>query len=315
MPSSLRITESSARFHLLAILTVGVWGTTFISTKILIENGLSPQEIFLLRFLLAYIGIWFISPRRLFSNHWKDEFLMFLAGLTGGSLYFLTENTALQLTQTTNVSFIICSTPLLTTFLSLLSDRNETADCRLIIGSLLALTGVGLLIFNGSFILRLSPLGDFLTLLAAFSWAVYSMVIRRVSHRYSASFITRKVFFYGILTVLPLFLIHPFHFPLSGFAKPAVWMNLLFLGILASLICFVVWNIILNKLGTIRSSNYLYLNPLFTTIAAFLFLSEQLTLFALAGVGLVLGGVFTASRPAKIKKKAEPGQVRKKNNL
>ena len=89
MTSSLK-----AKYHILAILTVAVWGTTFISTKILINNGLSPQEIFLLRFIIAYIGIWFISPRKIFSDSIKDELTMFAAGLTGGTLYFLTENTA-----------------------------------------------------------------------------------------------------------------------------------------------------------------------------------------------------------------------------
>lgn len=99
MTSSLK-----AKYHILAILTVAVWGTTFISTKILINNGLSPQEIFLLRFIIAYIGIWFISPRKIFSDSIKDELTMFAAGLTGGTLYFLTENTALKFTQTTNVT-------------------------------------------------------------------------------------------------------------------------------------------------------------------------------------------------------------------
>lgn len=105
-----------------------------------------------------------------------------------------------------------------------------------------------------------------------------------------------KGIFYGILTGLPTFLVHPFQFPLSGFANPVIWANLLFLAVLASLICFVAWNIVLKQLGAIQSSNYLYLNPLFTTIAASLILEEQLTVFAVAGVGLVLGGVYFAAR-------------------
>ena len=79
-------------YHLVAVLTVGIWGLTFISTKVLIGHGLSPQEIFLLRFLIAYMGIWLISPRKLFADNWKDEFWMFLGGMTGGSFYFFTEN-------------------------------------------------------------------------------------------------------------------------------------------------------------------------------------------------------------------------------
>lgn len=296
MQQSVNTAQGTGRYHLLAILTVAVWGTTFISTKILIENGLSPQEIFLLRFVIAYVGIWLLSPRKLLADSWKDELWFLLAGLTGGTLYFLTENTALSLTQTTNVAFIICTTPLLTTGLSLLLYRQEKAGKGLLAGSLVALAGVGMLIFNGSFVLKLSPLGDVLTLCAGVSWAVYSLIIRRLSGRYPSVFITRKVFFYGILTVLPVFAVHPFSFPAEGFLRSAVWMNLLFLSVLASLACFVAWNVVLKRLGTIQSSNYLYLNPLFTTVAAHLFLQEQLTVYAVAGVLLVLGGVFVAAR-------------------
>lgn len=296
MQQSVNTAQGTGRYHLLAILTVAVWGTTFISTKILIENGLSPQEIFLLRFVIAYVGIWLLSPRKLLADSWKDELWFLLAGLTGGTLYFLTENTALSLTQTTNVAFIICTTPLLTTGLSLLLYRQEKAGKGLLAGSLVALAGVGMLIFNGSFVLKLSPLGDVLTLCAGISWAVYSLIIRRLSGRYPSVFITRKVFFYGILTVLPVFAVHPFSFPAEGFLRSVVWMNLLFLSILASLACFVAWNVVLKRLGTIQSSNYLYLNPLFTTVAAHLFLQEQLTVYAVVGVLLVLGGVFVAAR-------------------
>lgn len=296
MQQSVNTAQGTGRYHLLAILTVAVWGTTFISTKILIENGLSPQEIFLLRFVIAYVGIWLLSPRKLLADSRKDELWFLLAGLTGGTLYFLTENTALSLTQTTNVAFIICTTPLLTTGLSLLLYRQEKAGKGLLAGSLVALAGVGMLIFNGSFVLKLSPLGDVLTLCAGVSWAVYSLIIRRLSGRYPSVFITRKVFFYGILTVLPVFTVHPFSFPAEGFLRSAVWMNLLFLSVLASLACFVAWNVVLKRLGTIQSSNYLYLNPLFTTVAAHLFLQEQLTVYAVVGVLLVLGGVFVAAR-------------------
>ena len=190
-------------YHLIAILTVGIWGLTFISTKVLIEHGLSPQEIFLLRFLMAYLGIWFISPRKLFADNWKDELWLLWGGVTGGSFYFFTENTALEITLATNVAFIVCTAPLLTTILSLLIYKKEKATAGLVGGSLLALVGVALVVYNGHFILKISPLGDFLTLLAAFSWAFYSLIMKKMSGRYRTTFITRKIFFYGILTILP----------------------------------------------------------------------------------------------------------------
>ena len=242
-------------YHLVAVLTVGIWGLTFISTKVLIGHGLSPQEIFLLRFLIAYMGIWLISPRKLFADNWKDEFWMFLGGMTGGSFYFFTENTALEITLATNVSFIVCTAPLLTTILSLWIYKKEKATRGLIGGSLLALVGVALVVYNGSFVLKISPLGDFLTLLAAFSWAFYSLIMRKMSNCYGITFITRKIFFYGVLTILPAFLIHPWNFDIARLLEPAILFNLLFLGVLASLICFVVWNVVLKQLGTIRASN------------------------------------------------------------
>lgn len=283
-------------YHLIAILTVGIWGLTFISTKVLIEHGLSPQEIFLLRFLMAYLGIWFISPRKLFADNWKDELWLLWGGVTGGSFYFFTENTALEITLATNVAFIVCTAPLLTTILSLLIYKKEKATAGLVGGSLLALVGVALVVYNGHFILKISPLGDFLTLLAAFSWAFYSLIMKKMSGRYRTTFITRKIFFYGILTILPAFILHPWQFSLSGLWQPAVWMNLLFLGVLASLVCFVVWNIILKQLGTVRASNYIYLNPLFTMIGSAVLLDEQFTVMSLMGAMLILGGVYWAGK-------------------
>lgn len=283
-------------YHIIAILVVGIWGLTFISTKVLIGYGLSPQEIFLLRFLMAYLGIWFISPRKLFADNWKDELWLLSGGVTGGSFYFLTENTALEITLATNVAFIVCTAPLLTTILSLLIYKREKATAALIGGSLLALVGVALVVYNGHFVLKISPLGDFLTLLAAFSWAFYSLIMKKMSGCYRTAFITRKIFFYGVLTILPVFLVRPWQFSLSGFLQPAVWMNLLFLGVLASLICFVVWNMILKKLGTVRASNYIYLNPLFTSIGSAVLLDERFTVISLMGAMLILGGVYCAGR-------------------
>jgi len=286
-------------YHLIAILTVSIWGLTFIATKVLIGYGLTPQEIFFYRFLIAYAGIWIISPKRLFANRWKDEFWLMAGGILGGSLYFFTENTALGITQASNVSFLICTAPLLTTILSLLFYKSEKATKGLIGGSLLALAGVGLVVFNGSVILKISPVGDLLTLLAALSWAFYSLIIRKMTGRYPTVFITRKIFFYGVLTILPAFLLHPLQPDLDILLKPIVLSNLLFLAVLASLICYVLWNVVLKQLGTVRASNYIYLNPLVTMVASMMILQEQITLFALIGAGCIVCGVYLAERKGR----------------
>ena len=154
-------------YHSIAILTVIIWGTTFVSTKILINTGLSPVEILLYRFVLAYFCILTIAHRRLWANCVKDEFLLFLSGLCGGSLYFIAENTALGITLASNVSLLICTAPIITTVLSHLFYK-ESLRKGLLYGSLVALFGVGLVVFNGSVLLKVNPLGFLLSYPKAF---------------------------------------------------------------------------------------------------------------------------------------------------
>ena len=283
-------------YHLLAILTIAIWGVTFVNTKVLLQHGLQPMEIFLLRFIVAYLCIWTISPKKVRSLSWSDEALFFILGLVGGTVYFVAENTALGHTYVNNVAFIVCTAPLITMLLAILFVKSVKATASLIIGSVMALIGVGIVVYNGHFVLKLNPIGDMLALAAAFSWAIYSLVIKKVSSRYSAVFITRKVFFYGILTVLPLFLLKPWRFPMENLLQPTVWMNLLFLSVVASFLCFLWWSVAVKEIGALATSNYVYLNPITTIVASALFLQEPMTLMAYTGSALILLGVFIANR-------------------
>lgn len=283
-------------YHITAIIVVLIWGTTFVNSKILILNGMTPEEIFVVRFVLAYICIWTISPHKLFADNRHDELLMLLLGVTGGSLYFVSENTALSISYVNDVSFIVCTAPLLTTLLAIAFIRDVHATVATIVASAVALIGVALVIFNGHFVLHLNPLGDGLALCASFCWAVYSLLLRGVSKRYSAVFITRKVFFYGLLTMLPFFIINPWRFPLSGFAKPAVWGNLLFLGFVASFVCFLLWSWVTKNLGALKTANYVYLNPVSTVVMSAIFLNEPMTTMAYAGSALILVGLYIANK-------------------
>lgn len=289
-------TKSKLIFHLIAIATVAIWGTTFVSTKILIQHGLTPSEIFFYRFVLAYICMWSISRKKLFANRIKDELLLFLAGLCGGTIYFLTENTALGITLASNVSLIVCTSPILTTFLSYLFKRKEPFTRHLLYGSFMALIGVGLVVFNGSFILKINPLGDFLSLTAALMWAFYCLILKQLDSRYSTVFITRKVFFYGIMTTLPVFLFRPLHWNTSLMLQPVVWGNLLFLGIIASMLCFISWNACVKELGAVQSTNYIYIVPLVTLLTSAIIIDEKITVIALSGCFLILCGVYLAER-------------------
>ncbi|ATV38729.1 EamA/RhaT family transporter [Prevotella intermedia] len=282
--------------HIVALVVVMIWGGTFVNTRVLIDKGLSPEEIYVLRTLLAYVCIWFISPKKLFCDSLKDEFVVFLLGIFGSSLYFLTENYALKLAVVNDVSFIVCTTPLVTTVLALLFLKSVKASLPLVAGSVFALLGVALVIFNGHFVLHLDPLGDFLALAAATSWAIYSLVMKNFSSHYSPFFITRKVFFYGLITITPVFAVHPWAFPFEQLFTPVIGLNLLYLGVIASFVCFAAWAWVISRLGALRASNYIYFNPVTTVIMSALVLNEHMTPIAYVGSAMILVGVFVANK-------------------
>ncbi len=292
-------------YHVVALVTAALWGTTFVSSKILLDEGLSPAEIMALRFALAYVCILPFAPRRLFADNLRDEAAMAVLGITGGSMYFLLENTALVYTHASNVAIIIASTPLLTTLAVQATGRGERAGRGLYLCSLLSLTGVAMVVFNGQFILKLNPKGDLLTLGAALMWVAYSLVVLRLKDRYSSLFTTRKIFFYGVATLLPYFAFRPFEADWATLLRPAVAGNLLYLGIVASLVCYWTWNLSIEKLGAIRATNYLYLNPVVAMITAAAVLGERITAMAVAGAALILLGVWMAKKHKSAEPRAE----------
>lgn len=287
-------------YHLVAFATVAIWGCTFVSTKVLMLNGLSPAQIFTLRFLIAYVMMLAVYHSRLWADSWRDEFKMMLLGISGGSLYFLSENEAMNFTSTTNTSLIVCSCPLFATLLVRLVYRSTTRISMMQLGgSLLAFAGMVIVVLNGRFVLHLSPLGDALAFTACLSWSVYSLLMKWVSAKYGAAFITRKVFFYGVLTILPYYIFYPTLPTGAVLTKPVVVGNLAFLGCLASMICFLTWNWCISKLGAVKATNWVYFNPITTMIFASWVLGEKITPYFLAGATCILLGMFVADRSTK----------------
>ena len=258
----------------MALAAVVLWGTTFVSTKTLLGHGLTPADIMFYRFLQAYIIMWFFSPHFHWPKNLKDELLFIGAGICGGSLYFLTENSALKLTLASNVALLVGTAPILTVLLSRFLLKTGRLRHNLIIGSLVALFGVACVVYNGSVILQIHPVGDLLSLTAAVTWALYNIFLKKLDGKYDTLYITRKIFFYGVLTLSPVFLIRPLTTDIALLTQPAVLGNLLFLGLVASLFCYVIWNRAVKQLGTIATSNYIYIVPLVTMLSSALILKE-----------------------------------------
>lgn len=278
--------------HLGAIFVIVVWGSTFVSSKVLLNDGLMPADIFFYRFLMAYVCLLILCPKPLFSQSWRDEFIFLGLGLMGGSLYFLTENMALLYSASSNVSILVTSCPMLTALLVGVFYRSERVNRKQLLGSLIAFVGMVMIVLNGQLILHLNPLGDMLALCAAFTWAFYSLLMKLVMTRYSTEFITRKIFFYGLLTILPYFWqVSPLNHDTTILFQPKILYNLLFLGFLASTVCYLLWNWVLKQLGAVKATNCLYLQSLVTMLVAHLVLGERITWMAIMGTFILIFGM------------------------
>ncbi|MBD5353648.1 MAG: DMT family transporter [Bacteroides sp.] len=279
-------------YHVGAAVAVIGWGVSFISTKVLLDNGLHPIEIYIYRFALAYVALLLFCHDRIMSNSWRHELIFMLSGLFGGSIYFISENVALEYTLVSNVSLITSLSPLLTVLLIGFVYRSDRPGKETILGSIIAFLGVGLVIFNSSFSLSINPLGDLLSLLAAMSWAIYSIVIKKLNPLYSALFITRKTFFYGVITAIPFLLIEPEITPPTVLLEPVLLANLLFLALFCSLFAYLMWAVIIGKIGAVKASNYMYFQPVVTLLFSYFILSEKISIIGYTGCAMILLGVW-----------------------
>lgn len=278
--------------HIAAFITILIWGTTFISTKVLLID-FAPIEILFIRFIIGYFALWCVSPHKLTIKVKKQEWYFAAAGLCGVTLYYLFENIALTYTLASNVGVIISIAPFFTVIFSCLFLHKKRPTSRFFIGFFIALTGIMLISFGSGTALRVNPLGDILAIIAAIFWAAYSTITNKISEfGYSTIQGTRRTFFYGLIFMIPAMFFMDFHVTLSDFLDFKVIMNLLFLGFGASALCFVTWNMAVKKLGSVKTSVYIYMVPVITTVTSALILKEQMTWTIIFGIILTLIGLF-----------------------
>lgn len=277
--------------HGAALLTILIWGTTFISTKVLLTS-FQPVEILFLRFVLGFLALCLIYPRRLRLGERRQELWFAAAGLCGVTLYYLLENIALTYTLASNVGVLVSVSPVFTALFSHFLLRREKLRPAFFAGLAVALAGVVLLSYNGSAVLKLDPRGDVLALLAAAIWSAYSLITRHISSfGYPVVQTTRRIFAYGLVFMLPALLIFGFRPSLEAVLEPVNLLNLVYLGLGACALCFVTWNFAVGKLGAVKTSTYIYLVPVVTLATSALVLGEPVTPLSAVGAALTVAGL------------------------
>ncbi len=277
--------------HIAALFTITVWGATFVATKVLLRC-FSPTEILFIRFLVAYLFLWMINPRPLILECWRDEVPFAAAGACGITIYYLVENISLMYTKASNVSIIVSTAPFFIAIIYyLLGNRDERPDWKFFVGFVAAILGVSILSLSKEGF-TFSPKGDGLALIAAIAWGFYSYFVKCCANRgYRTLQITRRCFMYGLLFILPVLPFTGFSVSISDILVPLNLMNLVFLGLIASAICFVTWNFAVKRLGAVASGVYIYLNPVTTVFVAYFTIGEKMTMQTFLGMALVMSGL------------------------
>ncbi len=303
--------NKTTRGHIAALITILIWGTTFISTKILLVD-FTPIEILFFRFLLGLLVLIIVYPKRLKLKDRKQELTFAAAGLCGICLYYLLENIALTYTMASNVGVIISIAPFFTAVLShIFMKTEEKLKIQFFIGFFVAMVGICLICFNGRE-LELNPIGDILAVAAALIWSLYSLLTRKISsYGYNTVQTTRRIFTYGIVFMLPFLFVFDFNLDIQKVVKPEYALNLIYLGIGASALCFVTWNYAVKMLGAVKTSVYIYMVPVITVATSVIVLREKITWVSAIGTILTLIGLFLSESRLKIKKRGKENEYRK----
>ena len=280
--------------HFFTFITIVIWSVAFVSNKALLSY-ISPIENMILRFTLGYLFLLLLYPKWRLPHSIKNESFFVLLGFLGIFIYFLLENFALSYTQAANVGLYMGAIPILTALFAHFISKDEALSLHLFAGFLVAMVGIGLILFEGSgYKMRLR--GDLLALGAAAVFALYSAILTRTPKGYHHIEITRKSFFYAIIMMLLYYFMSEKGLRIKVLTVPVVWANILYLGILSSGLAFILWHKGIEQIGSIAASNYIYLVPLITAITGILVLDETVTLRMIGGGMLILVGLYLSQR-------------------
>jgi drug/metabolite transporter (DMT)-like permease len=283
-----------------ALFAVVIWGATFIATKIALTE-VSPATIVWIRFAIGVVilGATVLARKQFALPSWSDLAYLAILGFLGVTFHQWLQATGLQTAQATTTAWIVASTPVFIAILGWLVLKEKMGWLR-VGGIALAAFGVLLIVSKGDFAAlftgREGTVGDFLILVSAINWAVFSILSRRELARHPAA----RMMFYVMLTGWLFTCIWIFGFGPGLTELPRLSMNgwaaILMLGIFGSGLAYIAWYDALQALPASQLGAFLNIEPLVTTVLAALMINEAITFVALIGGAIIIFGVWLVNR-------------------
>lgn len=298
--------------YVFSFLTILIWSNTYIFTVRLLEV-MSPLEILFFRFLIAFLLLSLFNPSISFRR--KDEWLYALLGFLGVTLYYYLENMALQFTRASNVGLIVSIIPIFTAMIAHYMHNDEKFRKELLFGFAVAMTGIAMVILNGKLAFDINPVGDLLALLAAAVFALYSNLLKKTDSSTSLILVVKKIFFYGIVTMIPLLFLTDTSLNVKQLAEPSIWLSIGFLSLFASIAAFFMWHSAIKRIGATKTTSFIYWVPVVTMVSAKLFLDEEINSVMIIGAIVIVAGVYYSENSGAVRNIADQIKTRFINEI
>jgi drug/metabolite transporter (DMT)-like permease len=272
------------------------WGLSFIWTTILLRYY-EPVTIIFLRLVISSCFLFLFI--RLFNKmeriRKKDIGLFILSALFNPFLYFLGENNGLKFTSPAVTSVIIATIPVFSPIVAYIWFREKLSILQ-ISGIFVCFLGIVIMLINRQYLLVIDPRGLWFLSGAVLSALFYSVLLKKLTYRYTPLTIISWQNLIGVIFFLPLFLIFNVREFKSVQMNFEILSSLFLLAILASSVSYIFYTILLKSIGISKANIYTNLIPVFTAIFSYLIISELFTVGKIAGILIVLAGVFISER-------------------
>jgi drug/metabolite transporter (DMT)-like permease len=283
-----------------ALFAVTVWGASFVATKISLQY-VAPSTVVWLRFTMgvAILGLAVLLNKQFSLPHGRDWAYFGVLGFLGITFHQWLQSTGLLTAQATTTAWIITSTPIFIALLGLFILKEHLAWHQ-VAGIILAAFGVLLVVTKGNLAAltagRFGTPGDFLVMISAVNWAVFSTLSRSGLKKHPATLMMFYVMGFGWLFTSILF------FAGSGISQIATipwdgWIAITFLGVFCSGIAYIFWYDALKVLPVAQTGAFLYFEPIVTVVVAAVVIRETMLLATLVGGITILIGVWLVNHP------------------
>lgn len=282
------------KYLFLAFVTVVIWGISLPVTTLLLQNGFTPNLITLLRFLIATFLLYLVIRKRKIRPLAKaDRIHFYLMGLSGTTLFFFFENTALKFTTVSNTALITATIPLFTLIAAAILYQKKILWQNLI-GIPLGLAGTALLFYKDLQSSSLHLKGDLLVIGSVVMWILYSFTYRKVADKYDSLTIVYRTFVFGCLFSAPLLFLEIGQFS-SINLNFSVLISLLFLAVFCTFLGYYFWTLALKNIGIKATSNLILLIPVVSIACGVLFLKEAFSVQMLIASGFIIFSAYLTS--------------------